>query len=144
MDVFDSADDAQHEGLDLRSDEIVANADELVEGLVLAQLQEDIDAVLVLKTVVQLHHVGVVQRFMQFNLVGQSQSGAVRLQLILENYLGRCLALGLHVLRNETVGKPALAEQSTFHVLSDHFLAIDSPYMLVDNVALLGLLLTLG
>lgn len=55
-------------------------------------------------------------------------------EFILHDYLGCCLAFGLHVLRYEAVCESALAEETAFLVLADHFLAIYSTNVLVDDV----------
>ena len=70
VDVLDPTDDAQHEGLDLRGDKIATHSDQLIQGLVLAKLQEDVDTVLVLEAVVQLDYIWMMQCLMKFDLVG--------------------------------------------------------------------------
>lgn len=65
-------------------------------------------------------------------------------ELILHDYLSRCLALGLHILSYEAVGESTLAKESTFLVLPDHLLAIDPPNVFIDDVSVFWFVFALG
>jgi hypothetical protein len=130
--------------LDLGGDEITADSDQLVQRLILTQLQEDVDAVLVLEAMIQFHHIGMMQCLMQFDLIGQSEASAVRFQFLLKHHLGGSFALGLHILSNEAISEPALPQQSALLVLADHLLAVDASHVLADDTGVLCLVLALG
>jgi hypothetical protein len=69
MDILNPVYNSIHEGLDLCSQESTSNADQLVQALILAYLQKDIDVVFVLEVVMELYHVLVMQGFVDTDLV---------------------------------------------------------------------------
>ena len=112
--------------------------------MVLAELKEDVDAVLVLKAMVQFDHIRMMQCLMQFDLIGQSETSTMGFEFLLEYHLGGSLTFGLHILSDETIGEPALPQQSALLVLADYLLTIDTSHVLADDASVLHLLLALG
>lgn len=88
MDVLDSVDNAEHERLDLGSDEVSPHVDQLVERLVGAELQENVDVIFVLKAMLELNYVRMMEGFVKTDFVGQPETGPVRFQVLLQYYFG--------------------------------------------------------
>jgi len=141
MDVLQARDNAKHKRLYLRGGEIAPDSNELIQRLILAELQKDIHILLIFEAVVEFDHVGMVQCFVEFDLVRESESRAVGLEFLLEHDFGCSLFVCLSVLSNEAIGKASFAQKPTFEILAHNFSAIDPPHMFVEGVGLLHLLL---
>lgn len=81
---------------------------------------------------------------MQLNLIRKSQPRPVRSELLLQDYFGCGSALSLNVLCDEAVGKSAFAEESTFDMFPNDFLAVDSLDLFVDDVVIVQPVFFLG
>ena len=77
VDVFQSIANSIEKTLDLRCEKSSPNASQLIQRLVFAELQEYIHMLPVLEAVIKLNHVGVMESFMEFYLIGKAKSSSM-------------------------------------------------------------------
>jgi len=107
--VLESTDDLHDLALDLNLSQAFASANLLVDGLVLAQLQEDVDELCVFEEVVEAHDVLVLEGAVDADLTHKFLFGPRFDQRGLGHDLGGQDLLGLEAGELLDAGKPALA-----------------------------------
>jgi len=125
VELLKTADDLEDLALHLHLGQAFASAQLLVDGLVVAHLQQNLDLLRVLEEVVEPHNVGMLQRTVDTDFAHQLLLGTRLHEGTLGDHLGGQDLLGLEAGELLHSCEPSLAQEFTLGLLDGNHLAVE-------------------